>query len=112
MKNKLSPFTSHLSPFTFLLLLFVLPLSVNAQAHRQDRPAPNRDITELVSDLSSAQKQKLDAITSESSQRLDPLRQRHQAVRDSIRNLMEREGDQSALLNPLFDREAKLQAAI
>lgn len=76
--------------------------------HHEQRP----DITELVSDLSSSQKSKLETITAESKKRVESLRKQQKALRDSIGSLMDREGDQSKALFPLFDREAKLQAEI
>lgn len=83
-----------------------------AQHPKHERYERRPDITELVSDLSSAQKRKLETITNESKQRVDPLRNRQKAVRDSIETLMDKEGDQTKALFPLFDREARIQAEI
>lgn len=94
-----------------LILLFSVTLMAQKPAkgcREQKRP----DVTQLVSNLTDAQKSKLDAITTESRQRIEKLRAQQKAVRDSIAVYMEREGDQSKILNPLFDREAKIQAAI
>lgn len=97
----------------FLTLTLLLGLSLSAQRngdkHRDRKPL---DITQLVSNLSDSQKSKLETITNESRQRIDKLRNQQKAVRDSIAGYMEREGDQSKYLYPLFDREAKLQAEI
>ena len=94
-----------------LILLFSVTLMAQKPAkgcREQKRP----DVTQLVSNLTDTQKSKLDAITTESRQRIEKLRAQQKAVRDSIAVYMEREGDQSKILNPLFDREAKIQAAI
>lgn len=71
-----------------------------------------RDITKMVSDLSSSQKKRLDAITDESKPRIDALRAQRKAVRDSIAMYIQRDGDQSEALFPLFEREAQLQSRI
>lgn len=70
------------------------------------------DITELVSDLTDKQKRSIDAITAESKERVAKLRAQQKAVRDSIAIYMDREGDQSKSLHPLFDREARLQSLV
>lgn len=97
----------------FLTLTLLIGLSLSAQRqggqrHKDQRP----DITQLVSNLTDAQKSKLENITTESRQRVDKLRARQKAVRDSISLYMDREGNQSKVLFPLFDRESKLQADI
>lgn len=96
-----------------LALALFLAFSLSAQRqdgkrHDQKRP----DITELVSNLTDDQKSQLEAITNDSRQRVEKLRAQQKAVRDSINLYMDREGDQSKYLNPLFDREAKIQAEI
>lgn len=88
-----------------LLVVFTLPLAAQ-------HGGKHKDITELVSDLSNAQKRKIESISKESKERVSSLRARQKAVLDSINMYMEREGDQSAVLYPLFDREAALHAAI
>ena len=72
----------------------------------------HKEITELVSDLSATQKRKIDAVSRQSKERVSALRDQQKAVRDSIGMFIDREGDQSRSLYPLFDREAQLQAAI
>lgn len=84
------------------------PQREGRERHHGQRP----DITELVSDLSSSQKSKLETITADSKKRVDGLRKQQKVLRDSIGSLMDREGDQTKALFPLFDREAKLQAEI
>jgi hypothetical protein len=94
----------------FLLVLFALPLSAQHEdAHRHGR---HRDVTEIVKDLNAVQKRKVENISNESRERVAALRKQQRAVHDSIVMFMEREGDQSQVLYPLFEREAKLQTAI
>jgi Spy/CpxP family protein refolding chaperone len=83
-----------------------------AQNHHREKMKKHKDVTEVVSDLSVAQKRKVESITKESVERVSALRTQQKSVRDSIGMYMEREGDQSAALYPLFDREAALQAAV
>lgn len=71
-----------------------------------------QDITTLVSNLTTSQKQEVEAIRKESSSRVADLRSRQKAVKDSIHLFMHKDGDQSAILYPLFEREAALQVAI
>ena len=66
----------------------------------------------MVGNLSAAQKRKIESISKESRQHVDNLRKQQKAVRDSIAMYMELEGDQSAALYPLFDREAAINVAI
>lgn len=94
-----------------LMLAFVMPLA--AQRHEgKHQEKKHKEITELVSDLSSSQKRKMDAISRESKEKVSALRAQQKAVRDSIAMFMNLEGDQSGELYPLFDREAELQTAI
>lgn len=70
------------------------------------------EITEIISDLTSAQKSKLETVSNESKKRIERLRNQQKAVCDSIGMFMEKDGDQTRALYPLFDREARLQAEI
>ncbi len=72
----------------------------------------HKEVTEIVGNLSAAQKRKVENISNESRERVAALRKQQHAVHDSIVMFMEREGDQSQVLYPLFEREAKLQTAI
>lgn len=93
----------------------MLVASLHVMAQREVRGAEGKSrpaISEVVDDLNAKQKHKIDNITKESKERVDALRRQQQAVRDSITMMLDREGDQSQLLFPLFDREAKLHAAI
>lgn len=94
-----------------LAILIGVSLAAQKPANRgHEHKSP--DITQLVSNLTEAQKSKLDAITAESRQRVEKLRAQQKTVRDSIAVYMEREGDQSKILNSLFDRSAKIQSQI
>lgn len=77
-----------------------------------ERQGRRPDITKIVSNLSDAQKEKLETLMEASRQCVDKLRRQQQAVRDSIALYMDRDGNQSKKLYPLFDREAKLQVEI
>lgn len=101
--------------FFFLLVLSSYLLApLHAQRPHQDGRGPEKrlDITEIVSDLSSSQKSKLETLTGDSKKRVEALRTQQKAVRDSIGMFMDKDGDQSKVLYPLFDCEAKLQAEI
>lgn len=98
-------------PF-LLILMLALPLAAQTDGGASTKKKSHPEITEVVSDLSAPQKRKIETITNESRQRTDVLRQQQRAIRDSIKSVMDREGDQSRLLFPLFDREAALQAAV
>lgn len=95
----------------FILISFAMP--VIAQRDGGKRPEKKRpDVTELVNDLSAIQKRKIETITNDSRQRMESLRAQQRAVRDSIGIYMDREGDQSKQLYPLFERDASLRVAI
>lgn len=98
----------------YIIILAVAMLAIPpAMAQRgRAKDVRSRDITAVVSDLSSAQKKKLDAINAESKTRVGALRARQKAVRDSIAMYIHRDGDQSRELYPLFDREARIQSNI
>ena len=95
-----------------LTLMLTLPLAAQTDGGAPVKKKKHPEITEVVSDLSAPQKHKIETITHESRQRTDALRQQQRAVRDSIKTIMDIEGDQSRTLFPLFDREAALQAAV
>lgn len=84
-----------------------------AQNHDHGNKERNHaSITELVDDLNASQKRKVEAISKASKERVDALRKQKHAVCDSISVLMDKEGNHSKELNPLFEREAELQVAI
>lgn len=93
-----------------VLMAAMLPLAAqHSPKHRGER---HRDVTELVSDLSATQKRKVETISKQSKERVGKMREQQKALRDSIMVYMDRDGDQSRVLFPLFDREARLQADI
>ena len=102
--------------FLIAMMAFAVIGTANAQHPCKGMPEKecdkHPDITEMVSDLSSAQKRKLETITKESKERMEPLRKMQTMVRDSINMLMEREGDYTKVIFPLFDRDARLQSEI
>ena len=96
-----------------LAILFTLHCStLLAQRPHQERQERRPDITQLVSNLTDEQKDKLETLTDESRKRVEQLRNQQKNVRDSIAKYMEREGDQSKKLYILFDIEAKIQVQI
>ncbi|MBO7101860.1 MAG: periplasmic heavy metal sensor [Bacteroidales bacterium] len=95
-----------------LLVLAVFALPLSAQHEGTPPRKKHQEVTELVKDLSAVQKRKVESISKDSRERVGALRKQQRAVRDSIAMYMEREGDQSRELFPLFDREAKLQVAV
>ena len=58
------------------------------------------------------QKKKLETITTNCKSKTDKLQAELKTIRAKIRALIEKEGDQSDKLFPLFDREAAIQAEI
>lgn len=94
-----------------LLLAVAIPLAAQPGKHHEGKKG-RADITELVSDLSAPQKRKIESLSKESKERVDALRASQRAVRDSISMYIDKEGDQSERLYPLFEREAQLQAAV
>ena len=95
-----------------ITLLFVTALPAIAQREGKRGERRHRDITEMGSDLSASQKRKIDAIGKESKERVGAMRQQQKQVRDSIAMYMDRDGDQSRALYPLFEREANIQVSI
>ena len=92
-----------------IIIATLVPATAQRGRTKNDTP---RDISSMVSDLSVSQKKKLDAINDESKVRIETLRTRQKAVRDSIAMYIHRDGDQSRVLYPLFDREAQIQSSI
>ncbi len=63
-------------------------------------------------DLTTAQKNKIDAITRRSTKIIEGYRNQLHTVRDSIRSYMNSREDYSNVLFPLYDREGHLQSEI
>ena len=96
-----------------LILTVLLGFAASAQPDNKRHGGPkHKGIAELVGDLTSAQKHQVESISKESAAKVSELRSRQKTVKDSIRLFMDKDGDQSAVLYPLFDREASLQVQI
>lgn len=105
----------NIKKFFAVVLVVSLCGSVMAQTKKlelKEGRGKHPEITELVKDLSSVQKHKIESITKESKTKIEGLRNQQKAVRDSIGIIMDRQGDQSKLLFPLFDREGALHSRI
>ena len=97
----------------FSLLMTMIVVAVNAQPnHSKRRESSTKVVSELVSGLTSLQKQQIETIRQESSAKVSQFRKQQKMVKDSIKLFMDKDGDQSAMLFPLFDREAFLQVQI
>ena len=93
----------------YIVALLLLAIALPVAAQHGKKP---HEITELVSDLSSAQKRKIEEIGKQSRERVLTLRNQQKAVKDSIAMFIDRDGDNSTVLYRLFDREASLQVSI
>lgn len=82
------------------------------QGPRHGRHQERPKVEEMVSNLSKRQQSRLEAISADSRAQVEKKRAELNAVRQTIRQLMEKEGDQSAKIFPLLDREAALEADI
>lgn len=69
-------------------------------------------IEKMVSDLSVMQKKKLETITTDSKKRVEKIQSELNNIRSQIRTIMKQDGDNSAKLFPLLDREGVLQAEL
>ena len=98
--------------FIVVFLLLAVTFPVAAQRNKKPHGKKHHEITELVSDLSSAQKRKIEEVGKQSRERVFTLRDQQQDVKDSIAMYIDREGDNSVMLYRLFDREASLHVAI
>lgn len=101
----------------YLLPLIVAALLVGnafaqsaAPHHGKHHEMPK--VEDMVSNLSKQQQRKLASISAESKSQVEKKRAELDKVRQSIRLLMEQEGDQSAKLFPLLDRESDIEADI
>lgn len=99
-------------------LLFALLLCATLFAQRPaSRPNCSQQhnppkIEEMVSDLSSMQKKRLENVMQDSRKQVEKLQKELGNVRKQIRTLIKKEGNHSEQLFPLFDREGALQAEI
>ena len=97
----------------FVVMLVLLVSSAVAQ--RPSDKSKHKEhfrIENIVSDLSASQKKRLNTIYDEDHKAIEKLRNEQKTVRDSIQTYIEMSGDHTTQLNPLFDRESSLQAAI
>lgn len=95
------------------LVLFVVSMTLTLSAQTPSRDGRQKEkIEDIIGDLSSQQKTRIDAITQRSSKTIDKYRSQLDAVRDSIRMFMENQGDNSSRLFPLYDREGRLKAEL
>lgn len=99
-----------------MIALFVLcmALSMPATMRAEDHPSCQQkkcppDISTIVTDLTPAQKKKIDQITKETSERIHQLEGNLRQVRDSIRMYMDAYEDNTKILNPLFEREGRIE---
>ena len=82
-----------------------------SQHKKHRRPEPPK-VEEMVSNLSSLQKKRLEGISENCKKQTTKLQKELDETRTQIRNLMMQDGDQSDKLFPLIDRESSLQAQI
>ena len=95
-----------------LVAMLAMPATAQPRPHQGDKKPQAPKIEEMVSNLTSSQRRRLLKVQEQSHERIDALHATLGTVRDSIRTLMHRDGDNSKTLFPLFDREAALQSAI
>lgn len=98
-----------------LLFLLILTLGVSQAFAQQEGAIPKKmppKVEEVVSDLSAAQKRQLNTIREERKKRIDELNKQKESVQDSIHLFLNRDGDQSATLYRLFEREATIRTTI
>ena len=98
-----------------LIILLTLLLAGTLTAQQPHRGRSHRElpkIEEMVNDLTSAQKKKLNAIQKDAKERISKLQAERDEVRDSVRALMRMDGEQSEKIFPLVDRENALRSQI
>jgi len=93
----------------FTLMVFAQPAKpMRGPIHKDEIPK----VEKMVSNLTAMQKKKIESITANSKKEVFKLRQELESIRSQIGSLNNKEGDQSAKLFPLFDRESQLMAEI
>lgn len=97
---------------TIALVFFFQATAQPGEPPHKARHQKEMNIENLVSDLSSTQKTRIDMVTRKSKTVVDGYRKELNAIRDSIRLLMDTPNDMSSQIFPLYEREAKLQAEI
>jgi len=98
------------------IVAIILTLCFSLMLFAQPKGGPNHNdipkVEKMVSNLSALQKKRLESITDKSKKEVIKLRSELESVRSQIGKLNNKEGDQSATLFPLFDRECQLMAEI
>lgn len=98
-----------------LLSIILLSATVTLMAQPAKKGEPEGEpskIESMISDLSTTQKNRIDVITRRSQKNIESYKHQLTAVRDSIKVLMDKKEDLSAIVLPLYEREARLQCAI
>lgn len=70
------------------------------------------NIEKMVSNLTPIQKKRIETITANSKKEVFKLKTELESIRSQIGKLNNKEGDQSSLIFPLFDRESQIMAEI
>ena len=98
------------------ILLLTLVLGITAMGQHKNGHSRHHNetpkIEEMVSDLSAIQKKKLNTVMENSRKEVDRLQAELDKVRKQIKSLINKDGDNSDQLFPLFDREGALRAEI
>ncbi len=95
-----------------LSLAIASPVALRADDHPHKQKKCPPDVASIVTDLSAAQKKKIEQISKEGKDRIHQLEGLQRQVRDSIRMYMDKYEDNSKILYPLFDREGKIETDI
>ena len=95
-----------------LSLAIASPVVLRADDHPHKQKKCPPDVASIVTDLSAAQKKKIEQISKEGKERIHQLEGLQRQVRDSIRMYMDKYEDNSKILYPLFDREGKIETDI
>lgn len=95
-----------------LSLAIASPVVLRADDHPHKQKKCPSDVASIVTDLSAAQKKKIEQISKEGKERIHQLEGLQRQVRDSIRMYMDKYEDNSKILYPLFDREGKIETDI
>lgn len=102
----------HLFTVILLSLAIASPMALRADDHPHKQQKCPPDVASIVTDLTPAQKKKIEQISKDGKDRIHKLEEMHRQVRDSIRTYMDAYEDNSRKLNPLFELEAKIECDI
>lgn len=99
-----------------IVLSLLFSMTLFAQSAKPFRGPMSKDdppkVEKMVSNLTAMQKKRIESITEKSKKEVSKLKNELESVRTQICGLHAKEGDQSATLFPLFDRESELMAEI